>query len=741
MSSEGERKNAKVVWDEQGLPLSLEFDDIYFSKQDGIAESRYVFLHGNDLLNKWRDAFSIPEKKSTRFFTIAETGFGTGLNFLLTWQLWEKFLQEWDSQPREDTGKSKPALHYISVEKYPLTLDALKKSLNLWPELAQYTQKLLEIYPPQPATGFHKRIFPNENLQLTLIFEDAAEGFSQLLPVARTGPQLSAFDHALGEQKPSIDAWYLDGFAPAKNPDMWSESLFAAMAKLSKENTSLATFTAASFVRKSLIEHAFKCEKIKGFGRKREMLVGSFQPFSEIKEKADSGGIHENSGTKLPIEKPQAENSEKYIPQHFREYKNHVVNADEAWQAQEVRSATPVQHCIVIGGGMGGCHTAFALANKGIRVTLLEKNKSLAMEASGNRQGVVYGKMSLHPSPINTFNLKALLFANDFYHRHRLYEQCGDACGVIQFSENASQEDQYKQFANLYQAEPSFVRYLDSLECSNIAGLKSKKPGLFFQNTGWLDPRLLCQRLIDHPNISYIENYAVDSLVRDQGSWLISSKSSDQIFTSETVVIASAYDAVNFSLISQLPLKRIRGQVSHIKANQYSETLRCVLCGDGYISPAVDGTHAIGASFNLGEYHETLSDNDHQENLNKLEALSPELHSEQFELDTPSGKVGFRCTAPDYFPLIGPVPDFDSLQRDFAFLRKKANAVIDAAGASQHGLYLNTAHGSRGLCYTPLSAEIIASLITGDFLPIETELYRYLHPARFLIRDLKRNKV
>ncbi|MFL0809773.1 MAG: bifunctional tRNA (5-methylaminomethyl-2-thiouridine)(34)-methyltransferase MnmD/FAD-dependent 5-carboxymethylaminomethyl-2-thiouridine(34) oxidoreductase MnmC [Agarilytica sp.] len=713
---------AQLSWDPKGQPYSTSFDDIYFSKEDGIAESRYVFLQGNQLPHRWNDFFASREVAPS-IFTIGETGFGTGLNFLLTWAAWKSFIATHTLKPSQA-----PHLHYISAEKFPLSRGDLTKALALWPELSSLSRALLAAYPPQPSQGVHKRSFTHDNLTLTMIFDEADSGFKQLLPYDKQGPHLKEVAHALGEKETHIDAWYLDGFAPAKNPSMWSESLFSVMRRLSKANTTFATFTAASLVRKSLTNEKFICEKIKGYGRKREMLTGRFHEAHSVL----------TTNTK---------DSEKSVPEHFRQYKKQAIDADEAWHIQKVTNKNKPRTCIVIGGGISGCHTARALANKGFKVTLLERNEALAMEASGNRQGVVYGKMSLSPSPINEFNLRALLFANYFYHTNHFYKDCGDACGVLQLANNHALETQYREFATRFSAESEFVRFVTPDVSTKIAGLPCNSTGLYFENTGWLDPRKLCQHLIAHPNIQHISHFDAEKIEKTEGGWKVTERAQQtanaqaEPVVADILVVASAHDALHFSQLQHLPIKKIRGQVTHIKATPESNKLQCVLCGDGYLPPAIEGAHALGASFNLGDTKLELHQPDHDSNLQKLKALSPAIVDHTFELDEPAGKVGFRCTAPDYLPLVGPVADVDTMKTQFAFLSKKANAVIDAPGEFHDGLYVNIAHGSRGLCYTPICAEVIASLVSGDFLPVEHSLYRYIHPARFILRDLKRNKV
>ncbi len=227
----------------KGAPTSTQFDDIYFSADDGLAETRHVFLQGNDLIAKWQG--NTKENKAINMpFVIAETGFGTGLNFLCAWQ-------EFDQSAGADQK-----LHFISFEQFPLHPHEIKSALEPWREiLGAYTDDLIAHYPIRTG-GFHRIIF-KERIALTLIFGDVNDYI----------PQLNA----------AVDCWFLDGFTPAKNPTMWSPILYENMARLSKKGASFATFTAAGDVRRGLAGVGFNVQKTKGYGRKRDMSQGIFE--------------------------------------------------------------------------------------------------------------------------------------------------------------------------------------------------------------------------------------------------------------------------------------------------------------------------------------------------------------------------------------------------------------------------------------------------------------------------------
>ncbi len=209
-------------------PRSAIYDDIYFSTDDGFAESKAVFLDGISAPDVWKNQMR---------FTICELGFGTGLNFLNTVHIWL------------ETTSDDQKLHYIATEKHPLSRADILNAIH-WRELTQYVEEMLSKY-------LETDLLFDDRVKLTLLFGDSREQLSQ-----------SSF---------KVDAWYMDGFSPTKNPDMWSPELMSVMAIRSNSGAKLATFSAAGAVRRGLIEAGFEIEKKKGFGKKREMMTGIFK--------------------------------------------------------------------------------------------------------------------------------------------------------------------------------------------------------------------------------------------------------------------------------------------------------------------------------------------------------------------------------------------------------------------------------------------------------------------------------
>lgn len=705
--------HATLRWDAEGLPLSDEFDDYYFSKLDGLTETRYLYLEHNALESRWK-ALTTGEH-----FVIGETGFGTGLSFLTSWQLWQQ------SAPQD------AHLHFVSVEKAPLHPQDLARSLALWPELKTLADELVQQYPPILHPGFHHLIFAEGRVRLTLIIGEACEGLEQLLQ--STHP-------AHSRPQRGIDAWFLDGFSPAKNPDMWRTELFALVQQLSAPEATVSTFAAATIVKRGLTQHGFQIKTGKGFGRKREMVYGQ---------------LIEAAATENPDDLPcNGFNAPHPAP----------------WQVPRTPIHRPaIQQAIIIGGGIAGCHTARALANRGWQVTLLEQHSALAQEGSGNPQGVLYAKLSHRQETLSDFNLQALLFAQRAYQDY--WQNCrtessgeddqsaGVRCGVLQLACQEKTVQLHDQLSQRHGKQTLFSP-LNAQQASEISGIDLPFGGLFFPQAGWINPAKLCQWLTEHPNIDVVLNSSANQLHYDEDTQVWQVHTTDDkpaVYEAPTLIITTAshihklgfheghplqegQSLQNDPSIEELPLKPIRGQVTYVEASPQSQSLKTVLCGDGYLPPAAGGRHCLGATFNPHSFDLNTNDEDHQRNLTTMAAQTPSL-SETFRQErVTGGRAALRCTTPDYLPMVGALPKYRELLDDYALLRKNARANIPYGAHYWEGLFINVGHGSRGLAYTPICAEILAAQIHGEPTPVGQSVQNALHPGRFWIRDLMRKK-
>ncbi|WP_415886954.1 bifunctional tRNA (5-methylaminomethyl-2-thiouridine)(34)-methyltransferase MnmD/FAD-dependent 5-carboxymethylaminomethyl-2-thiouridine(34) oxidoreductase MnmC [Neptuniibacter sp. QD37_6] len=642
---------ASLDWKSES-PHSNQYEDIYFNPEDGISESFYVFLEANKSPQLFKESHDA-------CITIAETGFGTGLNFILTASEWLKH------SPKQSK------LKYISVEKFPLSRSDLQKALKQWPQFQEISIAILEQYPC-PQAGYHTITINHSHIELLLMFGDAAESYSRL--------------------NAKVDAWYLDGFAPSKNPDMWSPELFREIARLSKPGTTFSTFTAAGIVKRGLRDVGFDVRKQKGFGRKREMLVGTFV---------------ENQAPKT-IDKPWFE-----LP----------------------ASAKP-KGVTIIGGGLSGCLTAQALAERGVKVTLLEQENQLATGGSGNPQGALYAKLPVKQTTQGELHLSGFLYSVNMLKRLDPEESFWSQCGVMQL---ATSDKELARQNNLIEQE-TYPQELVSLkgaeELSEIANTSVNFDGLFFPSAGWVSPRALCEHFVDHPNISVVQQQ-VNDLSFAEGHWQLATKSGEFLSASH-VVICNAEMANQFNQTDHLPLKTIRGQVSITQAKATNNQLNSVVCGDGYISPAHNQQYCFGATYDLQGKERNVTQDDHESNLEKLSKVLPDIHADlAAESNDLQGRTAFRCSTPDYMPIVGPAPVQDQFIETFAQLRKDRKWHFENAKAEHHpNLYVNTGHGSKGLITCPISAELLASMICDEPLPLPKDVIDAINPARFIIKKL-----
>lgn len=677
-------RQVNLNWDEQGQPKSEEFDDFYFNTDSGIDESRYVFINPSQLPQRWQN------HKGT--FTVLETGFGTGLNFILTWLEWIAF-QNSDENTESNSDENPQVsnhLHFISIEKFPLDKAQIAQALALFPQLNSLTNQLIAEYPLL-IKGFHSLQFKDQNLTLTLIFDDVSSALPQL-----NGP---------------IDAWYLDGFAPAKNPDMWTDALYSSMARLSRADTSLSTFTAAGDVRRGLSAAGFKLNKVTGFGMKREMMHGVF---------IQSQG---------PLANPL----------------DHI----KPWLKPQVKA---IKHIAIIGAGIAGCTTAYALARRGIKVTVIDQH-GIATEASGNPQGAMYAKLAAGESTHSDIYVQGYLQSLRWLHQQLEPGDGWDNCGLIQLASTEKEAIRQQKFIESTHYPKQLLHSLTSEEASKISGLTMNNGGLFFPEAGWVSPLRLCQQLLKHPLIQ-LQTKSISKLTHQDNTWQLvnndctEKNKTDGENTYSHVVIACANKSQALLPNCYLPTKSIRGQLTYLKEDkdrQKTINLKTVLCGKGYIAPAENGQYCLGASYNIKDDETQIRLNDQQKNFDYLEDFGEEfqaLHQilKQQESVLLPGRTGFRCTTPDYLPMTGPLIDDEAFDTDFTAIRKNLARYPRQETKFHSGLYLNIGHGSRGLTSAPLCAELIAAYICEENFPVAKDHAEALLPARFLIREMVRNK-
>lgn len=662
--------SACIDW-QDGVPVSRQFEDVYFSRDDGAAETRYVFVGQNRLPQRWQD-WQTPGS-----FVIGETGFGTGLNFLCAWELWQQL-----RQPGQH-------LHFVSVEKFPLSRNDLEQAGAARPEFSALFTQLLAQYPSL-VRGSHRLHFPDEQLTLTLIFDDAITAFTALDGV--------------------VDAWFLDGFAPARNPDMWQPDLFAQMARLSHAGTTFATFTSAGLVKRGLRDAGFHVEKCAGYGRKRDMLRGQLSAVGTDRPAAPA----EFSPAQLPW----------FQYRHARQAPGTVA---------------------IIGAGLAGCATAFKLAQRGWQVTVFEAENRIAQQASGNPTGITYTRLSVHDSPQNRYYQFAYLYACRFLLAFFAARQMPAGTdwnlnGVLQLAWDDNEKAEQELLLQSGVWPTDVVEALTAEQVSQHLNLPCPHPALLMKNGGWLNPATLCAALLQDASITVRTGFHVETFTPDtrNNRWQIN----DESTSFDAVVLANTFASSQYAFTQHLPLRWVRGQISYIPATPASQQLQHAINYDGYLNPARDGFHCIGATFNPKDRDPQERDQDHQKNLQQLRDTWPQMAALlNLNAQQPMhGRVGFRCQTPDYLPVIGPLPHPEQFQQDYADIGKGFLKRSFGACPNLPGFFINTGHGSKGITSSLLAAEILAGYITGEPQAVDRAVLQAVHPARFLIRSLKRRQ-
>lgn len=395
---------------------SEEFDDIYFSAEGGLAETQYVFLANNNLPAAWA---------GRHYFTIAETGFGTGLNFLAAWKLFE------------ETASPDAVLDYISFELYPLGVTDIERALAQWRDsFGDRFDRMVRNYPMR-IPGWHRIDFGR--VRLTLVFADVSESVPHL-----TIPR-------------GVDAWFLDGFAPAKNPQMWTKILFENMARLSHADTTFSSFTAAALVKSGLREAGFIVEKRRGYGRKRDMIAGRYG--------ASGNAVH------------------------------------------RVRP----ENVAVIGAGLAGTACASVLRARGISHTVFDVAQDIATGASGNDLGIFNPRLTASRTPDSDF------YANAFALTARTLAHIPDIdfmpCGSLHLITNQDKKKRFESCKENWGWPDDHMSLLTPSQSSSLAGVDIAYDALFLPDSGQVSPRKLCRHWIDGSDL--VLNKSVDSINLD----------------------------------------------------------------------------------------------------------------------------------------------------------------------------------------------------------------------------------
>ncbi|WP_144143845.1 bifunctional tRNA (5-methylaminomethyl-2-thiouridine)(34)-methyltransferase MnmD/FAD-dependent 5-carboxymethylaminomethyl-2-thiouridine(34) oxidoreductase MnmC [Paraburkholderia sp. BCC1884] len=643
---------AVLAFRDNGTPFSPLYNDIYHSAVGSLDQAEFVFLRGNALPQRWQ---------GRRSFTVLETGFGMGINFLVTWAAW-----------RADASRCE-RLHFVSTEKHPFTLDDLRRvyaGLISDPAIAALADTLANAWP-MLVPGTHRIEFEGGRVVLTLVFGDALES----LPALRL----------------RADAFYLDGFAPAKNPEMWAPAIFKSLARLAGEGATFATYSSAGEIKRALTQCGFEYRKVDGFGWKRAMLVGHFAPRWRVRR-------HE----------PPA-----------------PVPVDE-------------RHAVVIGAGLAGCAVIERLAARGWRVTSLERHGAVAQDASGNPAGVFHPMISRDDSVASRVTRAGFLYAlRRWAELERLgYPPLRGAQGLLQIATDDEEARSISEAIAAFGYPSDYVMPVSASDANKLVGMPLSRRGWFFPQGGWIDPVSLCAAQCASAGGLLERRFGVDvaRLERSGDQWTVFDTAGRTVARAPVVIVASAHDAARIAGLHYASTRSIRGQLTLVPSGTVPP-LALPVIGDGYAVPLANGMTLTGATYELDDPDTALRPAGHIDNLERVVQMLPAFASTLDLAKTAmlTGRVAFRCVTSDRMPMIGNLADEASATRDAQ--RLQGAWPLDLPRSE--GLYGAFAYGSRGLVWAALGAELIASQIEGEPWPLERDLAEDIDPARFLLRALR----
>lgn len=413
---------------------------------------------------------------------------------------------------------------------------------------------------------------------------------------------------------------------------------------------------------------------------------------------------------------------------------------------------------VVLGAGLAGCHTAFELAKRNIKVLLLDAGHCIANGASGNSVGIVKPFVARSHSLSNEFYTAAFdyllhrLESNPSLHERAEFK----ACGVLQLLERH------------YPSDPSY-RMCSPKQASQIAGIPIDREAIFFSRGGYLNPQALCTAMLEHDNIDVQLNVCVKHIKRTDSQWFLNIENplataanmagvsaQHKTIKCKTLILANGENIKQFDQTRELPITAARGQTSHFlldtlknsntqEHSEQSYQLQTVVTGKRYAIPVNNGV-VVGATFTRDDKNKQLTSADHDQNRQGLKTLLPSLDILD---EAVSGFCGIRATTPDRLPVVGPVPDFDAYRLDYKLIKNGLPASRFVNARYQKDLFVIGGFGSRGIVSAPYCAMLLADHIDKPSTLAEADIdtdvntlsiwSTLLHPARFIIRSLKRD--
>jgi len=622
-------------------PRAPDFDDLYHPRVGAAAQAEHVFLRGNGLPERWA---------GRTHFTILETGFGLGNNFLATWAAW-----------RRDPARC-GRLHFVSIESHPPRRDDLARAhaASPWPELAA---QLVQAWPPL-VPNLHPVDFEAGRVQLLLALGDVAG----LLPALQV----------------AADAFFLDGFAPARNPAMWAPRLLRTCGRKAAPGATAATWSVAQAVRAGLGAGGFDVRLAAGIGGKRKITVAKWAP--------------------------------QFVP-----------------RGPAPPAAPPGRDAIVVGAGLAGAAVAAALARLGRAVTVLDRHPEPAAEASGNPAGLFHGTVNDDDGTHARLFRAAALVAQREYGAAIGLGVPGCADGLLRLEMRPGGVDAMCTALSRLGLPADYVQALDAGAASRRAGVELPEGAWFYPGGGWIAPAAWVRLALATPGVRFVGGTTIAALSRQGGDWALHDSFGRAVARAPVLVLANAGEAAR--LLAPLgappwPLEHSRGQVTWWKPLQ-PLPLRLPVAGDGYALPLPDGGVLCGATRGEGKpgEHGAPRPADHRHNLKRLERLTG--LPAPLDTGTLSGRVGWRLHASDRLPIAGALPR--------PVDRMAPGQRLDQARLlpRETGLFVLTALGARGLTLAPLLGRLVAAMATATPWPLEQDLVDAVDPGRWIVRGAR----
>lgn len=651
-----------------GVPYSAQYGDVYHSAAGAWAQAQHVFIAGNGLPQRWQGRHQ---------FVILETGFGLGNNFMATWSAWLDDPQRCDH------------LFFISIEKHPLTRDDLSRVHRPDPadeRRQQLGEQLIAAWPVLTPGWHHLRFDGPQNQSVSLMLG--------LGDVADLLPELMA----------SVDAFYLDGFAPAKNPDMWAPQRLVRLQRLAAPEATAATWSCARVVRDGLAQAGFEVSRWPGFKGKREMIRAVYAP--RYVPPPPPGGLG-------------------LVPAHER------------------------RQALVIGAGLAGCTAAWALRREGWTVTLVDRQAKAASETSGNPGGLFHSVLHAEDGVHARAHRAAALAA------WRVIQQAvndgvrGSVDGLVRLDAKTSTDEARALLRRLGMPQ-DHVQWLEHDEVAAVLDVPAPSGGWLFHQAGWVHPAGWCEWLLTQAHLSRLQTggltfaggQVVASLRRTAaGLWQALGPQGELIHEAPNVVLACAHGVSDLlqglpteHACAPLPMSKVRGQVSWGVKVSGTRLPKLPVAGGGYALSLDEQTLLFGATTQHHDDDPSTRAQDHAHNAH----VARQLGVLQAEVPPLTGRVGWRATTPDRLPMVGALPWSAERLRDAGQrLRLDQPRLIPRQRDAAGGLYVLSGLGSRGITWSVLGAELLVHWMAATPCPVDVSLRDALDPARFLARQFR----